>query len=226
MTQRTNAKEATPNEFDAYYLGTLPIAFKNYLNSNKYDDWTVEDLKKFVQLYVDYRNEAIDYRTGNYFGFDVFSASEDSSNNSTRTDTLSDPNNKLEFDDFWQAGYDDMEIADIKLDMNDAGYFLYDVEAFFELMYGEQGAFTTYYNQYGLGAPIDMDVQIPDNYAEFLRYTYSADDELWAVTTLQKYLYKIQKRAAELIKEDQDEDVDVIKYEDIFNQDLMALIEY
>jgi len=60
-------------------LGNFPIAFKNYVNSNSYDNWTLAELKKFVQLYVDYRNAAIDYRLGNYFGFDVFNNSSSSS---------------------------------------------------------------------------------------------------------------------------------------------------
>jgi len=107
-------------------------------------------------------------------------------------------------------------------------YFLYEVEAFYDLMFGDQGAFTEYYGNEGFGQAVNSSIQLPDNqeYFDVLRYISSANDELYTITTLQKYLYKIYRRAAELIEDAQNVTVNYISADDIFNQDLIALIEY
>jgi len=51
-----------------------------------------------------------------------------------------------------------MRVSQVKSNLNDNGYFLYEVEAFFEALFGDQGAFTTFYNDLGIGAPMNPDV--------------------------------------------------------------------
>lgn len=224
---RREFKAGTTDQYAPYYLAALDVPFKNYIDVPSFDDWTREDLKNMTQLYVDYRNKGLEYViAADLIGMQSIENTTSSSSNSTGLE-FTPLGEELQFNDIWKDSYDSETVSRIKSDLKDnGGTILYEVEAFYDYMYGPEGVFTQFYTTFGRGQAVDPEKEVPDRYQDYFRYIFSVNDNVLVVTSWQASYLLITQKAAQLISEDTNENVDVPDGDQIFSDNIMELIEF
>jgi hypothetical protein len=115
----------------------------------------------------------------------------------------------LDFNDYWQDSYDDEDVDAIKQDLYDnGGTILYEVQAFYDLIYGRNGTLTQFYAAGGPGQQPDPEFEIARGYQDYMRYLFAANDNVYTISTLQRLYLQIVDKAAELINDDTGDDVE------------------
>jgi len=174
----------------------LGAPLKNFLGRPSRDIWSKQDLKDFIQLYVQFHNGAIYFIKKIDFFPDATFTNATMMNNATTGVA-----EELDFSQIYRDDYDDdsMEYSDVVQDLCANSTILAEVYAFYDNFYGPEGAMQMYFDKYGMGEPSDKSMEVPEGFVDFMLFWFSEWDMAETITVYQKYHSWITDEAADLM---------------------------